>query len=69
MEVLVILAKFAAWIAAVIFFALAIVCSALTYIAYNRFPSDMIYGPIWSAAFWIAFALSVVVAKRLSKSN
>ena len=55
-----------AWIAAVVSFVLALISSALTYItfAYTRFPSDMIYGPIWTAGFWIAFAICFAVARR-----
>jgi hypothetical protein len=48
-----------AWIAAVAFFVLGVICSALTYVTFasTRFPCEMIYGLIWTAGSPSPFVL------------
>jgi hypothetical protein len=53
-------------VGSVVFFLLALACTVLTYLtfAYTHFPSDMIYGPIWTTVFWVAFAFCFVATRR-----
>jgi hypothetical protein len=53
-------------VGSVVFFLLAIACTALTYLTFTvtRFQNDMTYGPIWTAVFWVAFGLCFVATRR-----